>query len=111
MLDLNVDVAQPIKLYCDSISAIHIFKNLVLHERTKHIETGCHFIRKKVLLKLIRLEYLNTKEQSIDLFTKALHPTQFKYLLNINNVYVQLEGEYQSNETKERRNNIVKVVS
>lgn len=43
LLDLNMDVAQPIKLYCDSISAIYIFKNLV------GFECGCCSTYKIVL--------------------------------------------------------------
>lgn len=96
--DLNVEILQPVKL-CDSMSAIHISRNSVLRERTKHIEINCHFIREKVLLGIIQPEYVNTREQAANLFTKALHPRQFKYImskLNIINIYVQLEGVSRS---------------
>lgn len=99
---LNVKVPQPVKLLFDSMFAIHISKNLVFHERTKHIEIDCHFIREKVFFGMIQLESINTKEQIADLFTKALHPDQFKYLvgkLSICNIYIQLKGEYQDRQT------------
>lgn len=88
---LNIIITQSIQLFCDSMSAIHIAMNLVMHERTKYIEIDCHFIIEKVLIGVIRPKYINTKKQPVDLLTKALHPTQFKYLLsklNIRNIYV-----------------------
>jgi hypothetical protein len=35
-------------LYCDNKAEINIARNLVQHDRTKHIEIDKHFIKKKL---------------------------------------------------------------
>lgn len=55
LTELGMSHLQPVALYCDNQSAIHIGKNPVFHERTKHIEIDCHFTRDKVLEVLLDL--------------------------------------------------------
>lgn len=72
---------KPITLYCDHQSAIHIVKNPVFHDRTKHIEVDCHITRDKILEGLLQLSYLPTKHQLADVLTKILPSNQFQDLL------------------------------
>jgi len=66
-------------LYCDNLSVINISKNPIQHSRTKHIDIRHHFIR-DLVEEVVTLEYVNTKEQLTDIFSKALDAKQFENL-------------------------------
>ena len=80
--ELGVEVFTPVTIYSDSKSAIQIATTPVLHERTKHIELDCHFIREKIKDGLIKPEYVGTKSQLADLLTKGLGIVQHQFLLS-----------------------------
>nr|KYP41500.1 Copia protein [Cajanus cajan] len=65
----------PIK--CDNNSAINLSKNPVLHSRTKHIEIRHHFLRDCVQKGDCVLEFVETKNQLADIFTKSLPKENF----------------------------------
>lgn len=48
-------------LHCDNNVAIQVANNPVFHERTKHIEINCHYIREKVLDNVVQCRYVKTK--------------------------------------------------
>ena len=51
-----------------------------MHTKTKHIAIKYHFLRELVQDKEVRLEYVNTREQIADIFTKPLPKDAFLYL-------------------------------
>ena len=48
--DLGITTPMTMPMHCDNQATIFITGNLAFHERTKHIEIDCHFIRDKVLM-------------------------------------------------------------
>jgi hypothetical protein len=81
MTDIQVEYDEPIPIYCDNTRTISISKNPVMHSKTKHIPIKYHFLREQVAEKNIRVEYVGTKEQVADIFTKPLPWEDFEYLL------------------------------
>eukprot|EP00253_Pinus_taeda_P027609 PITA_27609 len=77
LADMNVSQAGPTPLFCDNQGVLKLAKNPVFHERTKHVETHCHYIRLLVEDRSIQLLYVPTTEHPVDIFIKPLGPDKF----------------------------------
>jgi hypothetical protein len=80
LTDIQVEYDEPIPIYCDNTSTISISNNLVMHSKMKLIPIKYHFLREKVAEKNIRVEYVGTKEQAVDIFKKPLPWESFEYI-------------------------------
>lgn len=69
--ELQVPLCKVLLRY-DNLSTIALTKNVVLHARTKHIETDLYFVRDMVSLGFLQLQHIPGTEQVADLLTKPL---------------------------------------
>ncbi|XP_031270602.1 secreted RxLR effector protein 161-like [Pistacia vera] len=76
-------ISGKVTVYSDSQSAIHLSRNPVYHERTKHVDVHYHFVRDQVTNGIIELKKVPTEENPIDMGTKIITPAKFKHCLNL----------------------------
>eukprot|EP00253_Pinus_taeda_P032853 PITA_32853 len=57
------------RIVCDNQSCIKLFENLVFHDRSKHIDIRCHFVKDCVQRGAVQLSYTPTGEQVADILT------------------------------------------
>eukprot|EP00253_Pinus_taeda_P031310 PITA_31310 len=67
------------RIMCDNQSCIELSENSVIHDRSKHIDIWCHFVRDCVQRGAVQLSYTPTGEQVVDILTKALGKSKFDY--------------------------------
>jgi hypothetical protein len=83
LTDIQFEYDEPIPIYCDNIRAIIISNNPVMHYKMNKIPIKYHFLWEQVAEKNIRVEYVGTKEQVEDIFTKPVPCEAFEYLHQI----------------------------
>ena len=82
LADLGVPIPKSTPLYTDSESARKLAFNEVFHERTKHVEVDCHFIRQHVRDGTIQLSFIPSTDQIADFFTKTPTSSRFQNLIH-----------------------------
>ena len=70
--EFGFEQQHPTTLWCDNQSAIHLCKDPVQHQRSKHIELHMHFIKKLINDHVLEVLYCPTEDQVADIFTKTL---------------------------------------
>jgi hypothetical protein len=66
-------------ILCDNQSYIKMKENHVFHDRSKHIEICYHYICDMVQRGALKLQYISTDEQVVDVLTKPLSHIKFDY--------------------------------
>ena len=80
--ELRFENDEQMKLIFNNQAALHIASNPVFHERTKHIEVDCHFIREKIASGCMATSFINSNDQLADIITKSLRCPRIKYICN-----------------------------
>ena len=76
LFDLQLDATC---IYCDNQSCVNFSENPVFHDKSKHIEIKYHYIRDMVQRGAVKLQYVATNEQIVDVLTKPLARVKFEY--------------------------------
>jgi len=81
LTEIGFPQSNPTPLHADNTSAIQIATNPVYHERTKHIEVDCHYIREAVDKRVITLPHVSSDLQIADVFTKSMARQRHQFLV------------------------------
>ncbi|GKE16379.1 retrotransposon protein, putative, ty1-copia subclass [Tanacetum coccineum] len=72
----------------DNQEAIHLSRNHVFHERTKHINVSNHFIREVLEAKTVKVLKVGTEHNAADALTKVVPGLKLQHCLELLNVGV-----------------------
>jgi hypothetical protein len=78
--DLQIKYDHPILMNYANTNVISLSNNFVMHSKTKHIPIKFYILREHVSQKIVKVEYVDTKEKIVDIFTKPLPMSTFEYL-------------------------------
>ena len=80
---MSLQQEEPTKICVDNKSSIALAKNLVLYDRSKHINIRYHYIRECIARKDVQVEYMKNQDQVAYIFTKSLKQEDFVRLSNL----------------------------
>ncbi|GAB2265401.1 hypothetical protein Dimus_037816 [Dionaea muscipula] len=70
-------------VFTDSQSALHLCKNPVYHERTKHVDVKYHFVRDTLAAGILTIVKVPSEDNPADMGTKIVPVSKFRHCLDI----------------------------
>ncbi|GJZ37343.1 retrovirus-related pol polyprotein from transposon TNT 1-94, partial [Tanacetum coccineum] len=80
--ELGVEL-NTVAVNCDNQGAIHLSRNHVFHERTKHINVRYHFIREVLEAKTVKVLKVGTEHNAADALTKVVPGRKLQHCLEL----------------------------
>ncbi|GJW81958.1 retrotransposon protein, putative, ty1-copia subclass [Tanacetum coccineum] len=80
--ELGVEL-NTVAVNCDNQGAIHLSRNHVFHERTKHINVRYHFIREVLEAKTVEVLKVGTEHNAADALTKVVPGHKLQHCLEL----------------------------
>jgi hypothetical protein len=76
--EISVETSS-ISVFCDSQSAIHLAKDQMYHDRSKHIDVKFHFVRQVTSKGIVEIKEIATTHNPVDMMTKPIPTAKFNY--------------------------------
>ena len=76
------DLFDYVVMHCDNQGALALASNPIKHQRCKHIDIKYHFVRSEVQKNVVKLKYIPSEENVVDVFTKPATGVKFKRFVN-----------------------------
>ena len=74
------DQIEPLVLLCDNQAARSVSKNIADHQVMKYVDLREKWIQQRIELGHFKVDYVQTRDQLADIFTKALSRIHFEKL-------------------------------
>ncbi len=75
---LGVQIQYPIEVDVNNIGAVYLAQNATTGNRTKHIDTRYHFVRKYIEDGIVKVIFVRSENNHADIFTKNLNGESFE---------------------------------
>jgi len=70
-------------VFSDSQSVIHLCKNLIYHERTKHVDVKYHYVRDQVANGTVIIKKVPIEDNPADIRMKIVTAAKFNHCLDL----------------------------
>jgi hypothetical protein len=85
LTELKIKHPAMVQLWRDNLGAKYLSANPIFHARTAHIKIDFHFVRERVAQQLLGIQFINSGDQVVDSFSKALPSVKLKqFRCNLN---------------------------